>query len=311
MTRRQWLGGLGASSMAVPQTARRLSVALLIVDSSARPLSGATRSTRAYAADPEADPALASILTGRFPSATGVLRNGLLLAAGERCLAAELTRAGYRTVYAGPWPLGTASPVNHGFAEWRRDVGTSLAGARPFFLHIHAAGRDPADLVKQATGAGDLAVLVSLHGREPGTPLEPSVRVTLQMVGAPPALTPDGLISQVDLMPTALALCGVTVPAGLHGRDLTRARAESVFAQGALRSPSEWRMVVRGLDKLVVDSRLEATHLYNLGQDPSEENNLASDPSQQRTRDELRAHLLQWMRRAGDNMDPSGLKVRG
>jgi hypothetical protein len=84
-----------------------------------------------------------------------------------------------------------------------------------------------------------------------------------------------------------------------------------VFAHGALGTPSEWRMVVRGLDKLVVDGRGEVTHLYNLGQDAGEENNLAWEPSRQRTRDELKAHLTQWMRRIGDRMDPSGLKVRG
>jgi hypothetical protein len=70
-------------------------------------------------------------------------------------------------------------------------------------------------------------------------------------------------------------------------------------------------MVVRGLDKLVVDRDLNVTHLYNLGQDPFEVENLARDVSQDLKRDELKALLKDWMRRSGDGMDPSGLKKRG
>ena len=69
-------------------------------------------------------------------------------------------------------------------------------------------------------------------------------------------------------------------------------------------------MVVRGLDKLVVDRELNVTHLYNLGQDPFEMENLARDVSQDLKRDELKALLKGWMRRSGDGMDPSGLKKR-
>ncbi len=69
---------------------------------------------------------------------------------------------------------------------------------------------------------------------------------------------------------------------------------------GRLRSEGEWRMLVRGLDKLVVNTGLEVTHLYNLGQDPQETNNLVADSSERRKRDELLALLRRWILRTGD-----------
>ena len=119
----------------------------------------------------------------------------------------------------------------------------------------------------------------------------------------------NALVSTVDLMPTLLNLCGVDIPENVQGQDISVHR-ESVYSSGKLGEPAEWRMVVRGLDKLVVDRELNVTHLYNLGQDPFEMENLARDVSQDLKRDELKALLKDWMRRSGDGMDPSGLKKR-
>ena len=52
------------------------------------------------------------------------------------------------------------------------------------------------------------------------------------------------------------------------------------------------------------------THLYNLGEDPLEMDNRARDPGLELKRNELKALLNDWMRRTGDGMDPSGLKLR-
>lgn len=127
----------------------------------------------------------------------------------------------------------------------------------------------------------------------------------------------DFLVSHVDLMSTLLGLCGVEIPDGVQGRDLSSListgqgnRPESIYCAGGLGTGGEWRMVVRGLDKLVVDRKSEVTHLYNLGQDPYELDDRAGDPSQELKRDELKALLGDWMRRSGDGMDPSGLKKR-
>src|SRR5687768_15148305 len=83
MTRRDLLQRIAVSPLAgglgVSQTQRRRNVVLLVVDPGARLPQSGTQFARAYAANPEADPALASILTGRFSHATGVLRNGSAL----------------------------------------------------------------------------------------------------------------------------------------------------------------------------------------------------------------------------------------
>jgi len=125
-------------------------------------------------------------------------------------------------------------------------------------------------------------------------------------------------VSNVDLMPTLLGFCGVAIPEAVQGRDLAAlisrgegSRPESVYSAGHIGASDEWRMVVRGLDKLVVDRKLEVSHLFNLGSDPYELDNRAADSSLELKRDELKALVRDWMRRTGDGMDPSGLKKRG
>ena len=155
---------------------------------------------------------------------------------------------------------------------------------------------------------------------EADVPFEEAVRVPL--VIRHPRLNAAGrssdfLVSNVDLMPTLLGFCGAEIPDGVQGRDLSSlistgqgSRPESIYSVGHLDAADEWRLVVRGLDKLVVDRKLEVTHLYNLGQDAYELENRAEDPLQELKRDELKALLREWMRRTGDGMDPSGLKKR-
>lgn len=126
------------------------------------------------------------------------------------------------------------------------------------------------------------------HGGVPDDWRETSVRVPLAVRGSG---AEDGLVTLVD------------AARGLQ-------RRESIFAYGKFETPDEWRMVVRGLDKLVVNVRMEVTGLFNLGSDPTEENNLASSTSHTLLRDELLAHLRTWIRHTAFRMDPSGLKRR-
>ncbi|MBK5290746.1 MAG: sulfatase [Acidobacteriia bacterium] len=190
-------------------------------------------------------------------------------------------------------------------------------------------GRLLTTLDKTGLAAGTLVVFTADHGdmlgaqglEFKGVPYEESARIPMLMryprlLGK--GLDNDTLISNADFMPTFLSLCGGQIPKQVHGRDLTQPvfhgkgdRPESLFTYGRLGTPGEWRMIRRGLDKLVVNTRMETTHLFNLGEDPFEQNNLAQEVSLGRRKDELKAHLKQWMKRIGDGQDPSGLKVRG
>lgn len=124
----------------------------------------------------------------------------------------------------------------------------------------------------------------------------------------------DWLCATVDLPPTLLGLCGLPPIEAAQGVDRSKllqsngvgARPESVFVQGRLGTPAEWRMVVRGWDKLVVDRELKVTHLFNLAQDPREQDNLAVDRATLRRQEELLALMRRWIITAGDRVPYPG-----
>jgi arylsulfatase A-like enzyme len=159
--------------------------------------------------------------------------------------------------------------------------------------------------------------LLGSHGLEDtGFAYEESLRIPLLLrcpgLGKAGISRDDVLVSNVDLAPTLLSLCGLLLPGEAQGKNLAPGFTgqEAIFAEGRLRSSGEWRAVVRGLDKLVVNREMEATHLFNLGQDPMELENLARSAKQERKRDELTALLKEWMRRTNFQTDASGLKKR-
>jgi arylsulfatase A-like enzyme len=379
---------------------------------------------RLYTCYPLAAPSRAALITGRFPHACGVPRDGVRLPLDQPSIAEQLKRAGYRTGYIGEWRLDGVDdpgfvppgPRRHGFDYWAAfnrghryfdsiyfrdaaepihrtgfepDYQTDLAidfieqaGAKPFYLFLAwgpphppltplpdrvATIYDPPmlrlranvpreqqasaqasyaryyalcsaldDNIGRLVGALDqqhlagdaIVVFTSDSGDMMGSqgledddqPFEEAVRVPL-IVRYPGVLAAggknDALLSNVDLMPTLLGFSGGAIPESAQGQDLSAwltrqqgSHGESIYCSGKLGDSNEWRMVVRGLDKLVVDRGLNVTHLYNLGQDPFEMENLVRDVSQDLKRDELKALLKDWMRRSGDGMDPSGLKRR-
>jgi len=127
----------------------------------------------------------------------------------------------------------------------------------------------------------------------------------------------DMLVSQVDILPTLLDWCGAPIPESVQGRDLSALleghpgeRPEAVYAEGRLGQKDEWRMLVHGYDKLVADMEGNVTHLFNLAEDPYEQTNLANVSAEQLKRDSLLAIERQWMKKLGDGVDASGLKMR-
>lgn len=198
-----------------------------------------------------------------------------------------------------------------------RDIGVVLEALdRP--LHGSAGG----------IAADTIVVFTSNHGEQFGSHMgqgddyvyEETMRMPLairypRVLGG--ASQNDMLVSQVDIMPTLLKWCGAAIPGATQGRDLSALlagqpgdRPDSVYAEGRLGRKDEWRMLVRGYDKLVVDLEGSVTHLFNLADDPYEMTNLANVSAQQLKRDSLLAIQRQWMKKLGDGVDPSGLRKR-
>ena len=111
------------------------------------------------------------------------------------------------------------------------------------------------------------------------------------------------MISSVDLLPTMLGLLTIDAPNGIHGRDAFAEPApESVYIEGELGKPGEWRSVVRGLDRIYVGTDMKPSGLFNLEADPEMKENLVNAGPHRRKRDEMMALLRQWALRTGDRM---------
>jgi arylsulfatase A-like enzyme len=335
------------------------------------------RFDRLYSVCPAAGPSHAALITGRYPYASGVTRDGVRLPVGQPSIAEQLKGAGYETGFIGQWlldgfeaPGGVPSgPRRRGFQYWAEapvegegvepGYRTGLAidflkqkRQNPFYLFLSwgpvpkmerasraeyyamcssiddSAGRLMHALDEQHLTEDTIVVFTSGYGNMLGShglqganvPFEESVHVPLAARyprDIKAGRMHDFPLANADLMPTLLGLCGVPIPDDTQGQDLSTLLAtgqgphpESVYCLGKLGAADEWRMVVRALDKLVVDRDLNATHLYNLGTDPHEMENMVKDSTQELKRDALLALLKDWMRRTADRTDPSGLKKR-
>jgi arylsulfatase A-like enzyme len=282
---------------------------------------------RAYACDPDTDPGRSGIVTGIFPHENGVTSDGAAMRAEEVTLGAVLRLAGYNIASSTD---GLTAPF---FLQMTLDV--PRFSKPPDGSKFHLRPNVPKNIDDEARGvmaeryaaytgmdaqfgkilaamdrfaADTIVIFTADHGEQlgshglegAGVAFEESLRVPLA-IRFPRAARPtasDVLASQVDILPTVMALCGQPAYAGIQGHDLSPVllntsgdRPESVFAEGRIGARDEWRMVVVGTDKLVVDAEGSVTDLYNLAGDPYEMKNLAHDPSAQLKRDGLLATL--------------------
>jgi len=214
-------------------------------------------------------------------------------------------------------PAESAPAVQQALAEYYAMCSALDACVGLVLDSLEESGAGGDTIVVFTSDSGDMLGSHGLQGAR--IFYEEAVRVPL-VIRYPAAIAAGAVhhlpVSTTDIVPTVLYLAGFRM-SGLPGRNLAGVieggevkGPESVYCQGRLGSRSEWRMVVRGFDKVVADREMRITHLYNLSRDPYEMENLAGEKPFRRTRDEMRAILRDWMRRAADKILPSGLKVR-
>src|ERR1700690_4489146 len=69
-----------------------------------------TRFVNAFTPQPVCAPTRSSMQTGKYPTSTGVIRNGLALNDNETTLPMLFSRQGYETGYIGKWHLSNGVP---------------------------------------------------------------------------------------------------------------------------------------------------------------------------------------------------------
>jgi len=168
-----------------------------------------------------------------------------------------------------------------------------------------------------------LVLFISDHGDMLGShglplkskPWEESIRVP-GILRHPPTLPAgrkqDLLFSHVDIAPTILGWCGLSVPAVMQGRDLSGLlqgeagpEPEAVYLSYHEPRPREgvpagWRGI-RTKRYAYARFRDRPWVLYDLEADPFEMKNLADDPAYADLRARLDHMLIEQMRRAGDD----------
>ncbi len=163
------------------------------------------------------------------------------------------------------------------------------------------------------------------HGRfGKCVPYEESVRVPFLIGGTIP-MAYDGrragnapcLVNHVDIAPTTLGLCSIDVPDWMEGFDYSHRRTglnaterialepDSAYLQliGDRESSYAWRCVVTRDGWKYACVKGGEWLLFNLNDDPNEQNNLAFNTAFRQKRSEMNALLRQWAEKTGDQFE--------
>lgn len=164
--------------------------------------------------------------------------------------------------------------------------------------------------------ASDHGDMLGSHGqRLKRKPWEESIRVPgiiRYPRKFPAGQTSDLLFSHVDFAPTLLGLCGLDVPKGMQGSDLSKnlagnsaAAPESAFFQ--IFGPYQGGDISEGWRGVRTQRYMYARYesrpwvLYDLEKDPYELNNLINDPGSKEIMAKMDKALTQWMQKTGDS----------
>jgi len=206
----------------------------------------------------------------------------------------------------------------------------NLAGYYAMIENLDAqVGRIRDVLRKQGLDENTTIMFFSDHGDLHGShgqflktsPLEESIRVPFiigggisyyggQRAGANPAL-----VNHVDVAPTSLGLCGITPPDWMRGHDLSGyfrndrpmpERPDSVFLQSVIPTghgdsvDRPWRGIVTDDGWKFVCLEGQPWLMFNLKDDPYEQQNLAFNTIHREKRKNLFDRLRRWIEETGD-----------
>ncbi len=114
----------------------------------------AVRFDRAFTTQPVCGPARSTIQTGKYPTTTGVIHNGITLKDDEQTLAHHFRQNGYQTGYIGKWHLGGSGrkPVplerRGGYDQWWTASDVLEFTSTPFEGQMFDAGNRPIEFKK-------------------------------------------------------------------------------------------------------------------------------------------------------------------
>ena len=187
---------------------------------------------------------------------------------------------------------------------------------------LERSGAAQNTIVVFSTDHGDQLLEHGLEGKNLFFEASVHIPLLVRFPGRARAARYTELVETVDLLPTLLDFAGIPIPGNCQGRSLAPlvgggayAAREAVFAEtiipevitgGALEMPYVPGQGVGGIrhpdSKMVRTPRWKLNHypgnggeLYDLSNDPGEQNNLYSDPAHASVARELQQRILDWM----------------
>jgi arylsulfatase A-like enzyme len=203
-----------------------------------------------------------------------------------------------------PWPPGECPD----YQRYGDDLDTYLRFYYAMVTQIDANVGRLLDKLEELGMADETVVIFTAdHGDMQGShglknkrlPFEESAGIPLvvRVPGGAQGLVTEALVSGIDFYPTCLDYAGLPPVADLPGSNfapLTRGDAQ-ILNGPVFSEMDDWKMVRESRWKLVVEGEAyEPTHLYNLGSDPYELENLIDDPAQAGRIRALRAEIVDW-----------------
>ncbi len=216
-------------------------------------------------------------------------------------------RPGHHRDYRDEWP-----GIGWSDADWRlmsrRSVEQAAlveAALTGVLDTLAVMGLDANTLVVVCADHGDAVASNGGVANKGGLLVEETVRIPLLVAGpgVDAGHVSDKLVTNLDIAPTIAAAAGLPMAEFLHGRDMLAPtspdRSGVMLQHYGLHNPLLQRAWHTGTWKLIVQED-GFQELYDIGQDPGEMTNLATDPAYADRLSGLRMDLFDQMSRVGD-----------